>query len=434
MQFDVLVKFLSLLLLIAIQSLAQSQGKDEEWTDISGKKTVIAEFIRLEGVQLILRKADGKELVIPLNKLDDKSRIKARAIANSSMKKGEAKFPREAANSVAFRQQPKEVTNSIGMKLVLIPAGTFTMGSPLDEVGRRGDETPHEVTISNSYYLGVYEVTQDQFEKVMGKNPSNFKEARNPVENVSWDDAVAYCKKLSELPEEKAAGREYRLPTEAEWEYACRAGSSSVYFFGDSADSLPEYAWFGEGREGNSHPVGEKKPNRWGLYDMHGNVWEWCQDSHRDYQSSAVTDPRGSGNDLFRVTRGGSWPLAAFYCRSANRDWLHASKQLAVNGFRVALSTSVKSPKAEQIKGPLDAGKKGVPTEQRSVVPPAFSQQPKEITNSIGMKLVLIPAGTFTLGSPLNEVLRRGDETPHGNGSRKKRQSGSRKVGQLIGG
>ena len=128
MQFDLLVKFLSLLLLIAIQSLAQSQGTDEEWTDISGKKTVIAEFIRLDGVQLILRKADGKELVIPLNKLDDKSRIKARAIAKSSMKKGEAKIPREAANSVAFSQQPNEVTNSIGMRLVLIHAGSFTMG------------------------------------------------------------------------------------------------------------------------------------------------------------------------------------------------------------------------------------------------------------------------------------------------------------------
>ena len=122
--------------------------------------------------------------------------------------------------SPALGQQLKAITNSIGMKLVLIHPGSFTMGSPMNEVGRRDNEMQHEVTISKSYYLGLYEVTQGQYENVMGSNPSRFKGSKNPVEMVSWDDAVSFCKKLSELPEEKAAGREYRLPTEAEWEYA----------------------------------------------------------------------------------------------------------------------------------------------------------------------------------------------------------------------
>ncbi len=138
----------------------------------------------------------------------------------------------------AGAQQLKEITNSIGMKLVLIHAGSFTMGSPKSEIGRQEDETPHEVTISNSYYLGAFEVTQGQYEKVIGENPSQFKDLKNPVENVNWDKAISYCKRLSEMPEEKAANRVYRLPTEAEWEYACRATSSTAYSFGDREGEL----------------------------------------------------------------------------------------------------------------------------------------------------------------------------------------------------
>ncbi|MFM9065023.1 MAG: formylglycine-generating enzyme family protein, partial [Pirellula sp.] len=175
----------------------------------------------------------------------------------------------------------REITNSIGMKLVLIPKGTFKMGSPESEEGSNGDETQHEVTISKDYYLGVYEVTQAQYEKVMGANPSYFQgeeiegsSSNHPVELVSWEDAVEFCKKLSDLPEEKAAGRVYHLPTEAQWEYACRAGSKSRYSFGESSKSLGDYAWFYGNSKGQTHPVGEKKANAWGLYDMHGNVWE----------------------------------------------------------------------------------------------------------------------------------------------------------------
>ena len=246
--------------------------------------------------------------------------------------------------SPAFGQQPKEITNSIGMKLVLIPAGTFTMGSPVEEVGRIYDETQHEVTISMSYYFGAYEVTQDQYEKVMGDHQSKFKGAKNPVETVSWDDAVAFCKKLSELSEEKEAGREYRLPMEAEWEYACRAGSKTRYRFGDSPNLRGEYAWFGENSERKTHPVGEKKANRWGLYDMHGNVYEWCQDWVAPYPSGAAADHQGPSGRSGRVIRGGCWYGGATFCRAAIRAAIDPSRRTSGNGFRVAMSLPANKP------------------------------------------------------------------------------------------
>ncbi len=232
----------------------------------------------------------------------------------------------------ANAQQLKEITNSIGMRLVLIHAVSFTMGSTVDEELIMLSETSHEVTLGNSYYLGAYEVTQGEYEKVMSTNPSKFNGSKNPVEGVSWDDAVSFCEKLSDLPEEKAAGRSYRLPTEAEWEYACRASSNASYSFGDTAESLGEYAWFGEG---NTHPVGEKKPNRWGLYDMHGNVLEWCQDWFDVYPPDASTDPKGPKWGTARVIRGRS-------CRSASRAGLNSWSRTGSIGFRVALIPSVK--------------------------------------------------------------------------------------------
>jgi formylglycine-generating enzyme required for sulfatase activity len=245
-------------------------------------------------------------------------------------------------------QAPKEITNSIGMKLVLIPKGTFMMGSPETEEGRGVDETQHQVTISNDYYLGVTEVTQGQYEKVMGTNPSYFQKrvirksdsSMYPVEQVSWEDAVEFCKKLSDLPEEKKAGRVYRLPTEAEWEYACRAGSKTAYIFGASATSLGDYAWFRGNSDQQTHPVGEKKPNAWGLYDMHGNVWEWCSDWLGDYPKGSVSDPSGPNKGSFRVDRGGNWFFGAALCRSAFRDGSDPSYRNNGSGFRVALSSS----------------------------------------------------------------------------------------------
>jgi formylglycine-generating enzyme required for sulfatase activity len=247
-----------------------------------------------------------------------------------------------------YAQSPKTITNSIGMKLVLIPKGTFMMGSPIEEEGADNDEEQHQVTIGKDYYLGVTEVTQGQYEKVMGTNPSYFQKrvirksdsSMYPVEQVSWEDAVEFCKKLSDLPEEKKAGRVYRLPTEAEWEYACRAGSKAAYSFGANSKTLGDYAWFGENSGGQIHPVGEKKANAWGLYDMHGNVWEWCSDWYGVYPKGSVSDPSGPSEGSSRVFRGGSWGREAAYCRSASRLWIGPSYRFYYIGFRVALSSS----------------------------------------------------------------------------------------------
>jgi formylglycine-generating enzyme required for sulfatase activity len=258
---------------------------------------------------------------------------------------------------VVAQGNAKEITNSIGMKLVLIPKGTFTMGSPIEEEGAdngaNNDEQQHQVTISKDYYLGVTEVTQGQYEKVMGVNPSHFQKqvirksdsSMYPVERVSWDDAVEFCKRLSELPGEKKAGRVYRLPTEAEWEYACRAGSKTAFCFGDDSESLGAYAWHAANSGDQTHPVGEKKPNAWGLYDMHGNLWEYCSDWYGDYPEGAVTDPVGpevrSGRvGPGRVGRGGGWPDEAVTCRSARRTRGHAVFRSQGGGFRLALSSS----------------------------------------------------------------------------------------------
>jgi formylglycine-generating enzyme required for sulfatase activity len=259
--------------------------------------------------------------------------------------------------SISSSQPPKEITNSIGMKLVLIPKGTFMMGSPESEQGRKQDETQHEVTISKEYYLGVYEVTQAQYEKVMGKNPSHFQgaivggeNAGLPVENVSWDDAVEFCKWLSELPEEKKAGRVYRLPTEAEWEYACRAGSKTAFSFEDEVGLLPEYGWFDRNSSGRTHTVGLLEPNAWGLNDMHGNVCEWCSIWYGEYPRNAVTDPIGPNASSYRMHRGGGYSNDIASCRSASRDGVDPAVRLRDLGFRVALSPSNTPQGGDELK------------------------------------------------------------------------------------
>jgi formylglycine-generating enzyme required for sulfatase activity len=223
---------------------------------------------------------------------------------------------------------PREMlTNSIGMQLTLIPAGEFRMGS-MDSWGGE----PHPVRLTKPFYLGVCPVTQQQYEDVMGTNPSHFRGDRlRPVERVSWIDAVEFCNRLSDregrglyyrIDEQGVTirgGDGYRLPTEAEWEYACRAGTTSEYSFGDDSALLPEYAWFDGNSGGQTQPIAAKKPNRWGLYDMHGNVWEWCQDWYDAdyYRRSPVEDAPGPDSGSCRVLRGGSWYYQPEYCRSA---------------------------------------------------------------------------------------------------------------------
>jgi formylglycine-generating enzyme required for sulfatase activity len=221
-----------------------------------------------------------------------------------------------------------DLGNGAKMELVLIRPGSFMMGG--EQHG-----PIHKVNITKPFYIGKYEVTQKQWETVMGNNPSNFKGPQNPVENVSWEDCQAFLKKI----EEKFAstGAKFSLPTEAQWEYACRAGSTTKYSFGDAEASLGDYAWYAGNAGSKTHPVGEKKPNAWGLYDMHGNVWEWCADWYEQgyYSQSLPDDPTGPSSGSDRVCRGGGWGTRASYCPSAIRFRSPPALRLDLFGFRV---------------------------------------------------------------------------------------------------
>ena len=223
------------------------------------------------------------------------------------------------------KDPPKDFTNSIGMKFVWIPPGNFMMGSPKEEKERGDNETQHKVTLTKGFYMGVYPVTQEQWQEIMGKNPSFFQGEKNlPVETVSWEDCQEFVKKLRE--KDKKA---YRLPTESEWEYACRAGTTTPFHFGetistDQANYNGE-AVYGNGKKGiyrkKTTPVGSFPANAWGLHDMHGNVWQWCQDCYGDYPQKDVVDPQGPEKGAFHLLRGGSWSSLPLYCRSACRFW-----------------------------------------------------------------------------------------------------------------
>ncbi len=215
------------------------------------------------------------------------------------------------------------------MRLTLVPAGNFIMGE---------NSESHPVTLTKSFYVGIKQVTQKQFEFVMESKPSIFKRGSNPVETVSWNEAVEFCRRLSAEPKEKRKGRLYRLLTEAEWEYACRAGTTTMFSFGDNAKQLVRYAWCYENSR-EPHPVGSKKPNPWGLYDMHGNVWEWCWDRYGNYPEGLAIDPKGPANGWFRVIRGGGWKGEAVNCRSASRDRYSPTGRDYDIGFRVAMSS-----------------------------------------------------------------------------------------------
>jgi formylglycine-generating enzyme required for sulfatase activity len=359
-----------------------------------------------------------------------------------------------------------ESENSLGMRFVLIPPGEFDMGSTEAEVAklleeakatnqwswyieRLPSEAPkHRVRITKPFYLSASETTQAQYERVMGSNPSKFKEDTTcPVEMVNWDEASAFCRKLGELPEERSARGAYRLPTEAEWEYGCRAGTTATWYSGDDETGLKEVAWYSGNAGGKTHPVCEKRRNAWGLYDMHGNVWEWCQDwwVADYYGASPLDDPTGPAGGSHRVRRGGGWGFDASYGRASGRGGSDPGGRRDDLGFRLARTVSV----AED----------GVVTSQKSVAEPPQSKDspseeppspvtppsarpappwtlpadapapaiapfdaakakehqaawakhlgvPVEMTNSIGMKFVLIPPGEFDMGSTEEEVAK----------------------------
>jgi formylglycine-generating enzyme required for sulfatase activity len=229
------------------------------------------------------------------------------------------------ASATAVQVQLVPLTN-----MVLIRAGTFT-------------RLQHSVTLSRDFWISRHEVTQSEYEALTGTNPSHFKEggANRPVEKISHYDAMAYCAALT--GRERTAGRlpqdyEYRLPTEAEWEYACQAGSTNRFAFGEDPGEADPYAWTAENSDAQTHPVGQKLPNRWGLHDMHGNVWEWCSDWFDRFPPADVRDPSGPGQGKFKVFRGGGWNQDAEFARTANRFMMAPNTGIHFVGFRVALA------------------------------------------------------------------------------------------------
>lgn len=272
-----------------------------------------------------------------------------------------------SAGLFAYSDSPKEqreVRNSVGMKFRSIPAGTFTMGAPKEE--GRGNDPQHQVDLTQEFLIGTHPVTQAEYEKVIGSNPSGFSKkglgrfrvdaidtTRFPVENVSWAEAVAFCKALSALDAEKKAGRSYRLPTEAEWEYACRAGAQTSYTFGkglssDQANFNGNYPG-GDGAKGTylqrPCPVGSYKANAWGLYDVHGNVWQWCSDWYDEgyYTVSPRKNPTGPSEGKKRVLRGGSWLNRGQECRASDRLALEPDEKYHNVGFRIVCEETGKA-------------------------------------------------------------------------------------------
>jgi len=367
---------------------------------------------------------------------------------------------KEGAQGKGENPLDKYFTNSMGMKFAYIPPGTFMMGSPLSD----NDEKQHEVTLTKGFYLGTTEVIQGHWQTIMGENPSYFKNCYDcPVESISWDDCQEFISRLNQ----QEGTNTYRLPTEAEWEYACRAGSKTAFADGDitvtgfgAEPSLDRMGWYFDNADNRTHCVAQKNPNVWGLYDMHGNVWEWCQDWYGDYSSGAVIGPKGPSSGMHRVGRGGSWYFSAGFCRSANRTNLRMANRSNYLGFRLArtLNMPVKKEGPKVIRLFVDTVPSGA-TIKIMNIKPRFCQgielapgrykvqvsaagyrthikwislaagedkkisisltkgiDPplgKHFTNTIGMNFVYIPSGTFMMGSPPSEKENDDDENQH---------------------
>jgi formylglycine-generating enzyme required for sulfatase activity len=224
--------------------------------------------------------------------------------------------PAITAVPAAERQVTLDLGDGIAMELVLIPAGSFRMG---DDRGQPQEKPIHRVTITRPFYLGKHEVTQEQWKAVMGRAPSQFRGPKNPVEHVTWHDCQGFLEKLNARCAD--SGLIFALPTEAQWEYACRAGTTDRWSFGDDPEQAGRHACYQSNCGGSTHAVGGKEPNAWGLHDMHGNVWEWCSDWYGEdyYRNSPKADPTGPASGAGRVIRGGCWCNDAMTCRSAIR-------------------------------------------------------------------------------------------------------------------
>jgi formylglycine-generating enzyme required for sulfatase activity len=258
----------------------------------------------------------------------------------------EALSPQSLKTSLrAFTTIIEELGEGISLELIQLPAGKFMMGAPdNNDPDAREDEKPQHLVMVKAFAIGKYPITQAQYEAIVGQNPSRFKgwlkkgNPKYPVENVSWDNAKDFCEKLS-----RKTGKKYRLPSEAEWEYACKADTITRYYFGNDADQLKDYAWYDKNSYGKTHPVGDKQPNGWALYDMYGNIWEWCEDTwHKNYQGAPDDGTPWIDNNETRVLRGGCWFSEFSYCRPSSRmvwsrDWYDKFIK-GCQGFRVVVS------------------------------------------------------------------------------------------------
>lgn len=278
-----------------------------------------------------VKKPESKVHITQVSGLKPKRPEQPKPVVQTPKPEPEVKVPE--VSEVQLDERIIRFDEDVTMKLRLIPAGTFQMGSPPSERGRDSDEGPvHTVRIDKPFFMGVHEVTQEQYQKVMGTNPSKYTGAKLPVHMVSWHEAKEFCEKLSNM-----SGERFRLPTEVEWEYACRAGSTTAYYWGNSYDE--RYAWTLRNSRGAIQEVGMLLPNAWGLYDMSGSLWEWCEDTYnKNYpgaEEKTTRRPRFQNND--RILRGGAWNVNPQFSRSANRSRNVPETRMDYDGFRVVM-------------------------------------------------------------------------------------------------
>ena len=275
---------------------------------------------------LLLAQAAGGAIKRPTKKTQTTT-------TTSTKKRSEIKKQTTPSRSETKKPNISSVLQTLIGNMVSVEGGTFWMGGTSEQGSDAyDDEKPtHQVTLS-SFSIGKYEVTQEEWQAVMGSNPSNFKGARLPVECVSWEDCQEFIRRLNQL-----TGKRFRLPTEAEWEYAARGGNRSRGYKYAGSDNLSSVAWYTDNSGSATHPVGQKSPNELGLYDMSGNVWEWCQDWYGSYSSGSQTNPAGPNSGSRRVCRGGCWNSSARYCRSSRRNYYTPSYRNGSLGLRLAL-------------------------------------------------------------------------------------------------
>jgi formylglycine-generating enzyme required for sulfatase activity len=310
----------------------QTESLEKDKVEMSGRISNLSK--KIEGLNETTNTLtnENKEFKNQINQLEDIKGKKVEYENQINRLNKEIEELNKKIKGLKNKEEPEKLAkqgNSIGMKFTLIHAGEFDMGSEESD----SEKPVREVKINNPFYLGTYPVTQREWEAVMGDRPSRFKGDDLPVEQVSWDKMQEFIKKLNE----KEGTDKYRLPSEAEWEYACRAGTTTRYSFDDDESKLGDYGWYDKNSEGKTHPVGQREPNSWGLYDMHGNVWEWVQDEWHVNYDDAHTDGRAweSGDGADRIDRGGGWLGTARVCRSAFRN--HRDPRLRADGlgFRI---------------------------------------------------------------------------------------------------